>query len=175
MGLSPYAVGMAEDDEPAQGLDDTMATDASVSRVLYGFRSPHETSDVNAEASGFPRRPLSAYSQGGALSARTYTSTLPSARSTSRPTSAPVSRMKQLGEVERIKLSFAHRKIVCPMATIEKGVLVPEDKSYASCLTSLPTAGTQLRLSNPFQKTGKKGKKGKGKKGKDTQAQFTRW
>ena len=73
-------------------------------------------------------------------------------------------------QVDRIKRNFSRYKIACPLAVIERGLSVPQDKSHAECLSLLPTTGSHLRIADPFkvEKTSKKkgasGKKGKGKK-----------
>jgi len=72
-------------------------------------------------------------------------------------------------QVDRIKRNFSRYKIACPLAVIERGLSVPQDKSHADCLSLLPTTGCHLRIRDPFKEektTKKKGaaKKGKGKK-----------
>ena len=72
-------------------------------------------------------------------------------------------------QVDRIKRNFSRYKIACPLAVIERGLSVPQDKSHADCLSLLPTTGSHLRIRDPFKEektTKKKGaaKKGKGKK-----------
>uniref|UniRef100_A0A7S1E580 AAA+ ATPase domain-containing protein n=3 Tax=Hemiselmis andersenii TaxID=464988 RepID=A0A7S1E580_HEMAN len=133
---------------------------------LHGFSSPHTS------------RPASSYRYSQATTARHSAVTTPTetprkrdqSPGSSRPTSALSSRTAQLTEVDRIKRSFARSKIVCPINVIERALCVPEDRSYAKCVESLPRAGWKL-LPDPIiaeakkAKAGKKGKKGKGKKG----------
>mmetsp|Transcript_9211 Transcript_9211/g.22834 ORF Transcript_9211/g.22834 Transcript_9211/m.22834 type:complete len:651 (+) Transcript_9211:115-2067(+) len=133
---------------------------------LHGFSSPHTS------------RPTSSYRYSQATTARHSAVTTPTetprkrdqSPGSSRPTSAVSSRTAQLTEVDRIKRSFARSKIVCPLNIIERALCVPEDRSYAKCVESLPRAGWKL-LPDPIiaeakrAKAGKKGKKGKGKKG----------
>lgn len=133
---------------------------------LHGFSSPHTS------------RPPSSYRMSQATTARHSAVTTPAesprrkpgSPTGSRPESALSSRTAQLSEVDRIKRSFARSKIVCPLNIIERALCVPEDRSYAKCVESLPKAGGKL-IPDPIiaeakkAKAGKKGKKGKKGKG----------
>lgn len=134
--------------------------------VLHGFSSPHTS------------RPPSSYRMSQATTARHSAVTTPSetprkkagSPGGSRPGSALSSRTAQLTEVDWIKRSFARSRIVCPLNVIERALCVPEDRTYAKCVESLPKAGGML-IPDPIlaeakkAKAGKKGKKGKKGKG----------
>ena len=82
-----------------------------------------------------------------------------SQRLLSRPTSAPSARLLlQLEECARIKQAFNRLGLACPMAAIERGLLLPEDRPQVGM--SLPRPGS--RLIDPFYEPPKK--KGKKKK-----------
>ncbi len=69
-------------------------------------------------------------------------------------------------QVDRIKRNFSRYKIACPLAVIERGLSVPQDKSHAECLSLLPTTGSHLRIVDPFKVEKASKKKGAAKKGK---------
>mmetsp|Transcript_24395 Transcript_24395/g.47351 ORF Transcript_24395/g.47351 Transcript_24395/m.47351 type:complete len:660 (+) Transcript_24395:93-2072(+) len=168
----PQTAGARVDATPMGGLQSYEQTGALVivkhDLELHGFSSPHTS------------RPVSSYRYSQATTARHSAVTTPNetprkrdqSPGASRPGSAMSlsSRTAQLTEVDRIKRSFARSKIVCPLNIIERALVVPEDRSYAKCVESLPRAGWKL-LPDPIiaeakkNKAGKKGKKGKGKKG----------
>ena len=73
--------------------------------------------------------------------------------------SAPSARLLlQLEECARIKQAFNRLGLACPMAAIERGLLLPEDRPQVGM--SLPRPGS--RLIDPFYEPPKK--KGKKKK-----------
>ena len=70
-----------------------------------------------------------------------------SKRLLARPTSAPSARLLlQLEECARIKQAFNRVGLPCPMAAIERGLLLPEDRPQTGM--SLPRPGS--RLIDPF-------------------------
>eukprot|EP00762_Andalucia_godoyi_P002157 ANDGO_02464.mRNA.1 hypothetical protein len=70
-------------------------------------------------------------------------------------------RLEQLRECDRIRQALAKKGVPLYSSIIEKGILVPEDRSHDSCVRGLPLPGVGL-FANPFgEAKGKKGKKGK--------------
>ena len=130
-------------------LELPLGAHASDPNLLHGFTSPHS-------------RPVSAYRLSAGVSQRAPDS--PGGLASSRPGSAfsAFQRTVQLSEVDRVKRAFAKSRIPCPLSTLEKALVVPEDRSYAQCVDRLPRPGGGL-IPNPI--LAEKKKAGGGKKG----------
>ena len=70
--------------------------------------------------------------------------------------------MQQLSEIDQIKEHLSSVDIPCSIATIRRGVMIPEDFQWDLHERKFPRLKDYL-MKNPFKK---KGKKGKGKKKK---------
>ena len=143
--------------------DDTLGTlslgKAADAAGLHGFSSPHSRpfsarlSSATTRAGGGLDSP--ARGRGGGVGS-------------SRPSSAysGTQRVLQLSEVDRVKRAFAKTRIPCPLSTLEKALVVPEDRSYATCVQLLPRPRAGLIHDPILAEKKKSGKGDKGKKGK---------
>jgi hypothetical protein len=80
-------------------------------------------------------------------------------------------RSEQMHEVDRIRVLFEQHNLTIPVTVVERGLLLPEDRSALECVHNLPLPGSRL-ISNPLlqvrvktKSTKKKKKKKKGTKG----------